>query len=108
MTLKEAVTKAQFVSEIDSGFELFEIGPSLDVENNRILCALALQPGNTKVENENLDNLLSENKELLSVIKKELDHFTAYQIGSINITYLIVGTNKRGNYVILRTKAVET
>lgn len=108
MSLKEAAAKASFMSETDAGFDLFEVGKNLNVHDAQILRALAIQPKLSVVQNPNFEDVLSGNKDLLDAVKDKLHHITAYKIGSINITYLIVGHNKEGNIVILRTKAVET
>ena len=110
--LKAAADGLLYPSETDAPFEAFVWSKAKNTA--AAVSRMAGLPKAGKCSQQSLDDFfgeLSEEKEfqaLRAAIEKTLSDVKVYRCGSIDVTYLVVGTAADGRLAGLETTAVET
>ncbi|HSQ25227.1 MAG TPA: nuclease A inhibitor family protein [Pyrinomonadaceae bacterium] len=107
--LKRVTAGLLFMSESDYPFEVihWEGLPNL---THDFLCRLTGESEDCQVEEMQVENfLLAERyRNIVQVLSKNLAESRAYKVGRINMPVYVVGKSKRGNWLGVATRVVQT
>lgn len=123
--IKKAAEGLSYMSETDSGFEVFQLPAGTNNLQEQLL-SISGKEAESAIEEQELEyffrNMVkiypestADQKQtaerflqLQKVLKEQLAEIKVYRIGAINIDAFIVGKLKDGTYVVLKTALVET
>ena len=107
--LKRATAGLLFMSESDYPFEVIH-WEGLTNLTHAFLCRLSGESEDCQVEEMEVEEfLLAENyRNILQVLSQNLAENKAYRVGRINMPVYVVGKSKRGTWLGVSTRVVQT
>ena len=107
--LKRATAGLLFMSESDYPFEVIHWEGVTELTQD-FLCRLSGEPEDCQVEEMEVEDFLLAEKyrNIVQVLEKNLAERKAYKVGRINMPVYVVGRSKRGNWLGVSTRVVQT
>ena len=107
--LKTASAGLLFMSESDYPFDVIYWEGLTDLTHD-FLCRLTGESDDCQVEEMEVEDFLREEKyrNIVQVLSKNLSERKAYKVGRINMPVYVVGRSKRGNWLGVSTRVVQT
>jgi len=107
--LKRASAGLLFMSESDYPFEVIHWEGLTDLTHD-FLCRLTGESEDCKVKEMEVEDFLLNEKyrNILEVLSQNLAEPKAYKVGRINMPVYVVGRSKRGNWLGVSTRVVQT
>ena len=107
--LKKATAGLLFMSESDYPFEIIHWEGLTDLTHD-FLCRLTSESEDCQVEEMEVEDFLRDEKyrNILQVLSQNLAGSRAYKVGRINMPVYVVGRSKRGNWLGVSTRVVQT
>jgi len=107
--LKRATAGLLFMSESDYPFEVIHWEGLTDL-THEYLCRLSGETEDCQVEEIAIEDFLLAEKyrNIVQVLSQNLAELKAYKVGRINMPVYVVGKSKRGNWLGVSTRVVQT
>ncbi len=107
--LKRVTAGLLFMSESDYPFEVIYWEGLTDLTHD-FLCRLSGKPEHCEVEEMEVEEFLLAEKyrNIVQVLSENLAELKAYRVGKINMPVYLVGKSKRGNWLGVSTRVVQT
>ena len=107
--LRKATAGLLFMSESDYPFEVIHWEGLPDL-THEYLCRLSGETADCRVEEMEVEDfLLAETyRNIVQVLSQNLAECKAYKVGRINMPVYVVGKSKRGNWLGVSTRVVQT
>jgi hypothetical protein len=107
--LKRATAGLLFMSESDYPFEVIHWEGLTDLTHD-FLCRFTDESEDCRVEEMQVEEFLVAEKyrNIVQVLLKNLAEPKAYKVGRINMPVYVVGRSKRGNWLGVSTRVVQT
>lgn len=107
--LKRATAGLLFMSESDYPFEVINWEGLTDLTHD-FLCRASGESEDCQVEEMEVEDFLLDEKyrNIVQVLSKNLAELKAYKVGRINMPVYVVGRSKRGNWLGVSTRVVQT
>ena len=107
--LKRVTAGLLFMSESDYPFEVI-YWEGLTVLSHSFLCKHAGESDDCPVEEMEVDEFLLAEiyRNVVQVLSENLTELKAYKVGRINMPVYVVGRSKRGNWLGVSTRVVQT
>lgn len=107
--LKMVTAGLLFMSESDYPFEVIHWEGLTDLTHD-FLCRVSGESEDCQVEEMEVEDFLLAEKyrNIVQVLSKNLAERKAYKVGRINMPVYVVGRSKRGNWLGVSTRVVQT
>ena len=107
--LKRATAGLLFMSESDYPFEVIHWEGLSDLTHD-YLCSLSGETEDCQVEEMEVEDVFTAEKyrNIVEVLSQNLTERKAYKVGRINIPVYVVGRSRRGNWLGVSTRVVQT
>jgi hypothetical protein len=107
--LKRVTAGMLFMSESDYPFEVIQWEGLTELTHN-FLCKLSGESEDCQVEEMEVEDFLLAEKyqNIVKVMTENLAERRAYKVGRINMPVYVVGKSKRGNWLGVSTRVVQT
>jgi hypothetical protein len=107
--LKRATAGLLFMSESDYPFEVIHWEGLTDLTHD-FLCRLSGESEGCQVEEMEVENFLlaEQYRNIVQLLLQNLADSKAYKVGRINMPVYVVGRSKRGNWLGVSTRVVQT
>ena len=107
--LKRATAGLLFMSESDYPFEVIHWEGLPDLTHD-YLCRLSGETADCQLEEMEVEDFLLAEKyrNIVQVLSQNLAELKAYKVGRINMPVYVVGRSRRGNWLGVSTRVVQT